>query len=79
MGTSRGRGRTKEGCRFAEARSALKVDEGREKWRDCWFEAWRRRQRVWISFEGSGEIFSRSRKEFRVLTPGGGFGEVESG
>lgn len=71
-GTWRGRGRTKEGWRFAVETSALKVLVGREKWMLCGLEAWRRRQRVSISLLGRVEIFSRSRKEFNVLTPGGG-------
>lgn len=38
------------------------------------FEAWRRRQRAWISAWGRVLTFSTSRKEDRVFTPGGGLG-----
>lgn len=49
-----------------------KVPAGTLKWMDCGLFAWRRRQRALISFEGSADILGTSRKEFRVLTPGGG-------
>lgn len=68
---------TKEGCFRAFARRDLKVEFGSEKWSDCGFEACRRRQRVCISFCGRVEILERSRKESRVLTPGGGFETAE--
>lgn len=72
VGTWRGNGRTNEGCLWAFKRSDAKVVDGREKWRDCGFEACRSRQRAWISLLGSVVIFSRSRNELRVLMPGGG-------
>jgi hypothetical protein len=72
MGTCRGRGSTNAGCFLALRRREVKVVVGREKWRDCGFEACRRRQRVCTSFWGSLETLGTSRKEWRVFTPGGG-------
>lgn len=54
----------------------VKVELGREKWRDCGLWAWRRRQ-IWvISSGGRVRTLGRSRKEVRVLTPGGGVPDV---
>jgi len=67
------------GCRFAAASRVRNVEAGREKWREEGLEAWRRRQRFWISEEGRDRILEKSRKELRVFIPGGGAGSELDG
>ncbi len=72
---ARGRGSTNCGCFLAVAAMAAYVAAGMAAQRERGSSMWRMRQMASISFGGSARVLGMSRKEERVLRPGGFCGD----